>query len=390
MEKIIYISGLISASITRELTGEEMKNLQKWLNEDERHIDIYNGLRKEEYLKSKVDYYSNVDVVKAYSRINEKIDKRRKHRRLFSLLKYAAVILFPVVISTLIVLYFPQNNQLVNNEQTVIEAGNSKAYLILGNGNSIDVSDIDSDTTLIENGVNIYSSNRKLTYSASTYNFNAEEYNSLVVPRGGEYFLELSDGTKVWMNSESKLKYPVKFIGGKRKVYLEGEAYFKVAHNSKKPFVIDVNGSEVKVLGTSFNLRAYNNEPEVIATLVNGSISLSTTKDTKTTSVILNPGEQGKIYSSGEVSKKKVDVKLFTSWKDGRIIFKNQTLGDLMNVIYRWYDIEVFYMNPDLKNVEYTGNIKRYSDFNDVIELLEMAGLVEFEIKGRTVTIKEK
>ncbi len=390
MEKIIYISGLISASVSRELTLEENKNLQKWLEEDEKHKDIYNKLRKEEFLKSKIDFYSKVDIVKAYSKINNQLEKRRKNRRMFSIMKYAASFLLPIAIIAIVWNYYPQNNQFVQKEPAVIKAGNKKAQLILADGNRIEISEITADTTLKENGTKIYSSNNKLKYDAAKSKLLSEEYNTLVVPRGGEYLLELSDGTTIWMNSESKLKYPVKFIGNKRKVYLEGEAYFKVAHNKEKPFLIDVNGSEVKVLGTSFNLRAYENESNIVATLIEGKISLSTSIDNKSASLILNPGEQGKVYSNGEISKKKVDVRLFTSWKDGRIVFKNQTLGDIMNSIYRWYDIEVFYMNPSLKDIEYTGNIKRYNDFNDVIELLEMAGLVKFEIKGRTVTIKEK
>jgi len=305
-------------------------------------------------------------------------------------MKYAAIFILPLAVMAILYNYYPKNAEMVSEEVSVIKAGAKKAHLILANGSRIDVAEMAVDSAIKEKGADIYSSKNKLKYKASATETKKVEYNTLVVPRGGEYVLELADGTTVWMNSESELKYPVKFIGKNRKVFLEGEAYFKVAHNKKKPFVIDVNGSEVKVLGTSFNLRAYENESNIIATLVEGKIRLSTSIDNKSSALILKPGEQGKVYPNGEISKKKVDVRLFTSWKDGRIAFKNQTLGDLMNIIYRWYDIEVFYQNSALKDIEYTGNIKKYNDFNDVIELLEMAGLVKFEVKGRTITIREK
>lgn len=390
MEKIIYISRIISASISRELTPEEEKNLQKWLDEDPKHLEIYNKLRKEESLKEKVDFYSDVNVVDAYSSLSKKLEKRRRHRLLFSVMKYASIFVLPLAVIAVLYNYFPKKTEMVSEQVSVIKAGAQKAHLILADGNRLDISETVVDTTIKEKGADIFSSNNKIKYQASKTRTNIIEYNTLVVPRGGEYILELADGTTIWMNSESKLKYPVKFIGDKRKVYLEGEAYFKVAHNKEKPFVIDVNGSEVNVLGTSFNLRSYKNESNILATLVEGKISLSTTIDKKYTSLILNPGEQGKVNSNGEISKGKVDVRFFTSWKDGRIVFKNQTLGDIMNSIYRWYDIEIFYQNPALKDILYTGNIKRYGDFNDVIKLLELAGVVKFEIKGRTVTVKEK
>ncbi len=389
MKNITYISKLISASISRELSPSEKTRLQNWLNENERNRVLYEKFKKEAFLKSKAEFYSNIDITKAYLNINHKLEKKLNQRRFLSTMKYVATFLLPITIVVLLWNYYPKERKVAKQESTLIKAGNKKAQLILANGERIAISEIETDTTLKEKGIHIYSSNNKLKYNAKKDNSLSSEYNTLVVPPGGEYFLELADGTTVWLNSDSKLRYPINFINENRKVYLEGEAYFNVAHNEKKPFIVNINDSEVKVLGTSFNLKSYQEENDIVATLVEGKISLSTSKNSESNSLILNPGEQGTIARNGNMSKKKVDVNLFTSWKDGRIVFKDQSLKEIMNTIYRWYDIEVFYMNSSIQDIKYTGNIKKYNDFNDFANILELAGLVKFEIKGKTVIIKE-
>jgi ferric-dicitrate binding protein FerR (iron transport regulator) len=196
----------------------------------------------------------------------------------------------------------------------------------------------------------------------------------------------LADGTIVWLNSDSKLRYPVDFNTDERRVFLSGEAYFEVAHNANKPFIVDVEDSKIKVLGTSFNVRAYDIENKVVATLVTGSVKMNTKSKNQ---VIMFPGEQCVVNEKGDLDKRKVDVSLFTSWKDGRLKFKHQTLEEIMNTLYRWYDIEVVYENISVKDIYYSGNVKRYDDFENVIKLLEMAGTIKCSVKGKKVYIKE-
>ena len=213
-----------------------------------------------------------------------------------------------------------------------------------------------------------------------------EHYNQLDIPRKGEYRLVLADGTRVWLNSESSLKYPVAFQGNERKVYLEGEAYFEVSKDEHKPFTVVTGESSIRVLGTSFNVRAYADEAQLCATLVEGKVRLSHAQQ----SLILSPDEQGVVtLASGKLEKRKVDASLYTVWKDGRFVFENQTLEEIMNTLSRWYDVKVFYTNEQVKQAMFNGNLKRYDDFDQIVKMLELTGVAHFKINGETIIISE-
>ena len=196
----------------------------------------------------------------------------------------------------------------------------------------------------------------------------------------------MSDGSIVYLNSESELRYPVKFVGEDRRVYLSGEAYFDVSKDKEHPFSVDVNGSVVKVLGTSFNVRAYADENEILTTLVQGSVRFSAGKE----SVVLKPGEQAVLNKSGRVVIKEVDTYLYTAWKNGVFAFEKQRLEEIMNVVARWYDVNIFWENASQKEVTFTGKMKRYDDFSKVVEMLEMTGNTEFVVKENNIFIREK
>ena len=213
-------------------------------------------------------------------------------------------------------------------------------------------------------------------------------YNTLKVPTGGFYQLELSDGTRVWLNAESELRFPVQFGTGEREVYLKGEAYFDVARNVSKPFVVEVDEMKVKVLGTSFNVKSYVDEPGVYTTLVEGSVAIL--RDGQPEKKI-KPGEQA-YYNKGvgTLSIAEVDVNEFTSWKDGVFYFKDIALEEILRIVSRWYDLEVFYMNQGAKSVIYSGKLPMYSSVEDVLRKFEISGDVRFELKGRTLTVFDK
>ena len=203
----------------------------------------------------------------------------------------------------------------------------------------------------------------------------------LKIPHSGEFHLELADGTNVWLNAETELEYLVPFAAGERRVKLNGEAYFEVA-KSDVPFVVAFKGMEIQVLGTKFNVQAYEDSERFAATLVEGSIALETGAE----ALKLQPGEQ--VRKEGEHwVVETVDVTNCIAWKDGVIAFEGERLEDIMEKLGRWYDIEVFYQNPEVKDMRFTGNIDRYEDVRMLLGKIEKMNVVSFTVKGNCITV---
>ena len=213
-----------------------------------------------------------------------------------------------------------------------------------------------------------------------------EEYNKLVTPIGGEYRLTLSDGTKVFLNAASELKYPVEFMGDRRVVDLDGEAYFEVHKDNQRPFVVRTKGAEVCVLGTSFNVNTYGDDGRIYTTLVNGSVRVLSVKNGQ--EKVLTPGMQGVMnMQTGQLMVREVDVESYVAWREGRFVFRTMTLDLIMQQLQRWYDFEVFYQNLELKDYEFRGVIKRDMDLDKVLSVIKATTNVDFEVKGKVITI---
>lgn len=212
-------------------------------------------------------------------------------------------------------------------------------------------------------------------------------YNTMRIPVGGFYQLALSDGSKVWLNSMTELRFPVTFTGEQRKVYLTGEAYFEVTHDSVHPFIVETpDGMEVKVYGTEFNMNTY--EKGVVQTvLVKGKVGVRGGVLGK--EVVLAP-EQMAVYreKTGEIQVENVDHYKYVAWKDGEFVFERETIEEIMERLSRWYDVKVFYSNESLKQKRFTGAISRYKDIEQVLHLIEGPATLHFEIKGNVVTVQ--
>ncbi len=214
-------------------------------------------------------------------------------------------------------------------------------------------------------------------------------YNTLKVPTGGFYQLELSDGTRVWLNAESELRFPVQFGTGEREVYLKGEAYFDVRKDVSRRFIVHLKESNVTVLGTSFNIKAYGDEDYIYTTLVEGKVRFTSEKEHE--EVTLRPGMQSVLnLKSGKTELKEVEVEQFTAWRQGRFVFPSTTLGDLMCQLKRWYDIDVVYLSPEAKGYEFRGAINRDMDLKNVLAIVEKTSNVVFDINGRTIKVTIK
>ena len=209
--------------------------------------------------------------------------------------------------------------------------------------------------------------------------------NRLIVPRGGEYRVELADGTLVYLNAESELQYPVTFIGESREVTLRGEAYFKVTKNNEKPFIVKSDDLSVQVWGTEFNLNTLNQEGYYAATLVEGSVEV---KVPGRHSVFLEPSQQARVdCTTSDITCLKVNTLPYTAWKDGKFVFNHEDMQHITMRLEKWYDVEFTYSEETLKNLKVFGVISRYEDITKVLKLLSATRLVSFRYVNHKIMV---
>lgn len=265
--------------------------------------------------------------------------------------------------------------------------GKDQAELLLEDGRRVDLESLPKDTVLHMNGYAIHKNRQgEIKYALTTDTDKATPYNTLVIPRGGEYRLELADGTKIWLNAETTLRYPLSFEHSNRQMELHGEAFFDVEPLRKGsldiPMVVTTGHQRLEVLGTSFNVNAY--EDEVITTLVEGKVKLSypTLKES-----YLTPMQQAKYNPIGSTLEiYEVDPMYSTAWKSGNFAFDNHTIIQVMRQLARWYDVEVAFAY-DVSDIRFSGQISKFEDFNTVLSLIEVTGSVRFKIEGRRITV---
>ena len=252
-----------------------------------------------------------------------------------------------------------------------------KAILKLGDGRSISL-DNEQNKQIEEGLVHIENKpGEKLTYNFSDNLNQLASNHTLIVPSGARYELTLADGTKVWMNAESELVYPTVFNTNERRVQLKGEAFFEVTKNPDQPFIVEAEGNEIRVLGTSFNISAYDNDPSFQATLVSGKVNLKTENGE---SVSLEPGQLAEVnQTSHEVLLKKVDTKLYTSWRDDILYFKDIEMSALMNKLERWYGVDIQIMNPEKEKIRFSGAMENQKDLDFILHLIAQTTSIKIE-----------
>lgn len=260
-----------------------------------------------------------------------------------------------------------------------IPPGKNTAILMLANGETIKLSDL-------KTGVKVNAKN--WSYNDDTRlgtgqqdQFAGVKQLAISTPRGGTYKITLPDGTLVILNAESTLRFPSAFSGKHRAVELAGEGYFEVAKDSDHPFIVQTNGQHAQVLGTHFNINAYPDNQSVKTTLVEGSLKIVG----RSSEIVLRPGEQSTL-TAGRIHVGKADVQDAVSWKEGYFSFNDEKIVDVMQKISRWYNIEVAYKGK-VTEEGFTGTISRSSNISDVLDMLERTKAVNFEIKGRRVTV---
>jgi len=262
--------------------------------------------------------------------------------------------------------------------------GGNKAILTLSDGSTIILDDAKNGKVAQQGGTQIAKlANGQLVYNALDNKPVKVVFNTLTTPRGGQFKLTLPDGSKVWLNAASSIKYPTAFIGNERKVEISGEAYFEIAHNAAMPFKVSVNGMEVKVLGTHFNINAYNDESSVKTSLLEGSIRL--TKGSTVTT--LSPGQQAQLKNDGNIKViNNVDMDQVVAWKNGYFSFNRSDLQTVMRQLARWYDVEINYEGK-IPERQFGGKIDRNSNLSEVLKILEESK-VHFRIEEKKIIVR--
>lgn len=383
------IARLIAAFLSGEITPEERIALDAWREESETNEALFQKICSEENYKLHAVKRQDFDLATGWSEIEKRINGKKRRAFYLHILRYAAIILLPVLIVTLSLHYTPANQQQKSDHllaATHILPGEAKAILTLDNGETLylDKNSTDKKQVLSDTRIKVDSTTLNYRLAQKRAIQNTPIYNKVEIPCGGEYALVLNDGTKVRLNSLSSLRFPVVFGTGSREVELTGEAYFEVAKNGD-PFIVHTNGMKIEVLGTTFNILAYPGE-EYQATLVSGSVKVNSDKGG---SFVLKPSQQAVLSpESGNIQVRTVDVAFYTSWVKGKIYFKDQRLEDIMKTLSRWYDIDVKYANEEVKSKRFGCNVDRYGEITPFVELLEATKDVKININHKTITFQ--
>ena len=273
---------------------------------------------------------------------------------------------------------------------TAIVPGQSKAYLSLYDGTNICL-----DETMDSLNIKVGTTEIRNRQGTVTFVMNDEfseetAYNTLVVPRNGEYHIVLNDGTEVWLNADSYLKFPVYFKGKERRVVLTGEAYFKVAHHDQYPFIVETDLGNVRVYGTEFNVKRYEEEHNIRTTLVNGSVGFCLREDKPENYVIIEPGHQISYQVGEKIVVKKVNISNEIAWRNQLFCFESCTLEEIMKDIARWYDVSISFESEHLKKLYFTCTLDRYGNIEQLLRFFKEVYDIEFKIEGKQITVVEK
>lgn len=389
-KKIEY---LIIKFLTKEAGFDELKQLEMWIGNPKNEALFYEYIKTNAFINVATGKYDKKSAkANIAHRIKQEKSIFRNRFMINTIIKYAAAV---VVLGILTTAYIFRNSlstspdvkatSTIVNENNDIKPGTDKATLTLEDGSVVALEKGASFQTQ-----NASSNGEGIVYKAGEQKSSEIIYNYITIPRGGQFHIKLSDGTEVWLNSESQLKYPVAFLEGEtRKVELVyGEAYFDVSpsteHQGAK-FIVFNNAQEVEVVGTEFNIKAYKDESNIYTTLVEGKVEINTS----TAKQILVPNQQSNVnIGNNNISVVLVDVETEISWKNGVFIFKRKPMKDIMKVLSRWYDFDVIFENKNLGSVKFKGILDKHQTIEEILFIMKSSTINSYEIINKTIIIR--
>lgn len=379
------IIDLLARAQRNELQFEEKEQLKKWLFENSGQKEWTDDCLKSYYFLKWSQEERVVDKERALHKITRVLRRKRKIMHAWYAIAVSIVLLCVFAI-------FYKNTPTPKPEVQVVQnfiPEESHAYLVLANGEKM-VLDSTLQYVKSKDGLRAYSRDGFAVYSNkdSLKTVQNVVWHTIVVPRGGVSYVCLEDGSEIWLNSETEIRYPVPFEANQRKVFLSGEAYFKVSKDSDRAFIVHSGDYRLSVYGTEFNLNTYDVE-KIEAVLVKGDVGFRANQSVR--EIRLMDSQLGVANSkSGDSEVFDVDVAAYIAWKDGDLVFMDEPLESIMKKIARWYDIQVLFEDDKAGKVHFNGNIRKYSDLKDLLDVMEKVSDVEFKISDKTICISKK
>ena len=370
---------------------KNLEHLEDWLKDTSNNQQFKNYIKTNYIIDVSMNSFDKEKAKRAYLKKIRNDKKIYSRKRFLRIISYATA---AILTGVSLVTYIFKDEIFTNTQDSLtpiivnnnINIGKDKAILTLEDGSKV----------LLENGTTLKTNHAtsrggRLVYDGIKQEQKDMLYNTLTIPRGGQFFVKLSDGTNVWLNSETKFKYPVDFVEGEMRLVelIYGEAYFEVSHSTEhhgSHFKVFNKNQEVEVLGTKFNIKAYKDEQNVFTTLVDGKVSVNT----QLTNLILMPKQQTKVSKiNSEVSVKEVNVSNVVSWKNGNFDFNDVRLKDIMIVLSRWYDMEVSFENKNLMEEKFNGRISKQFKIEEILSSIKSAGIINnYSINNKSLIIK--
>ncbi|MGL1885772.1 MAG: DUF4974 domain-containing protein [Reichenbachiella sp.] len=395
MDEKFYIADLIAQKIKGSISTDDQVKLDDWCSESEENQLLLDKAIRLDAQLDKLEVYALFDQGHVWVELENRLFPSKQVGFDPSVyLKYAASILLPLLLMGSIFYYFvlrTEYQDLAMVDQ-LIHPKVENVTLVLSNGEEVILNQSTQRTTITQGVTTIKNEDKAIVYEISDttkkeYLAEVLAFNELNIPRGGSYKLTLADGTKVWLNSASSLRFPVAFADNKREVYLTGEAYFEVTHNGS-PFVVNAQNMDVNVLGTSFNVTAYPDE-DLSTTLVEGKVKIDIKENgALIASELLAPDDQS-VWSDGssELAVVAVNTSNYTSWKEGKLEFNNDDLERVMGRLARWYDFEYRFENETAKEYHFTAQFDNHESISSVLSMLEKTTDIEFKLQDKTIII---
>ena len=406
--KASRIASLIVGNMQHNLTNEERQELNTWLQEGGENFLLYEELMDEEKLGEALDEMHAIDQESAYAKLSQRLLSNAPAHKRITIWWYMVAAALLIIAGGITYMYINKSNKPAAAPMVVIapkkapglQPDSKKALLLLNDGSAVSLNEMNNGFVVQQGNVTLNKKrNGELEYVITgNADKTSTSYNTIQTPRGSEYKVVLNDGTRIWLNAASTLRFPIHFNNEERKVQLTGEAYFEVAKMKASthtlpippgreegvrniPFIVGVDNMEVQAIGTSFNISAFKEDNNTQTTVVEGLVKV--TREHK--DHLLSPGKK-LVANDTTTTIEDADVQTETAWKTGDFVFHNTSLQIVMNELARWYDMEVVYEQP-APSLHFTGEIPRGSDINKVLEMLEYTGGVHFNINNRVIKV---
>ena len=395
------IPKLIAGYLRGDLTPGEQKELDDWVNEKETNKVFFTKYTDEKLLSKELRHFNKEDVTPVLNITLQNIDpeiKATDNGRLRQMKRYMAAACLVVIAGTAIYISTRVSNKrdiaktptTIKTNTNDVQPGTEKAVLTLADGSKVILDNTTNGTIATQGNTVVIKEDGLLAYNVDKNKLQTETiYNILTTARGEEFrSLVLADGSKVWLNSVSSIRFPTAFIGKERNVEITGEAYFEVKHNPDIPFKVKINtpsgdGGEVQVFGTHFNVNAYVDEATINTTLLEGSVKVSK----NSSAVVLKPGQQAQLNNRDQIKLvENADMDAAVAWKNGMFSFNASNIKTVMQQISRWYDVDVVYAG-DVKETFFV-KMSRNTNVSNVFKILETTGGVHFDIDGKKITVR--